>query len=154
MNRRTIEGMVVLRHAHRRHFQRQLELLLAGAQCLLVHFPVRDVRHEPAHSRLAVRGALDRDDVAQPHDVAIGGDLAVLELMIPPVPHRIPADVGAPLHVVRMRVTAPEVRLVDLLADGMPEDRLGVGADEEELKRPGISLPDNGAKRLDESREV
>ena len=144
----------MLRHAHRRHLECQLELLLAGAQRLLGRFPVRDVRHEPAHSRLAVRGALDRDDVAQPHDLATGGDHAVLELMIPSVPHRIQAERGAPLHVVRMRVSAPEVRLVDPLANRIPEDRFGVGADEEELKGPGIGFPDNGAERLDEAREV
>ena len=80
--------------------------------------------------------------------------MRVLKLMIPPVPHRIHAELGAPLHVVRMRVTAPEVRLVDPLADGIPEDRFGVGADEEELKRLGIGFPDNGAERLDEAREV
>ena len=152
--RRAIEGMVVRRHADRRHLKCQLKLLLALAQRLLGHLPIRDVLHEPAHSRLAVRGSLDRDDVEQPHDVAIGGDHAVLELMIPPVPRRIQAERGAPLHVVRMRVAAPEVRFVDPLADGIPEDGLGVGANEEELKRLGIGFPDNAAERLDEARKV
>ena len=99
-------------------------------------------------------GALDRDNVAQPHDVAIGGDHAVLKLMIPPVSHRIRAELAAPLHVVRMRVTAPEVRLVDPLANGIPEDRFGVAADEEESERLGIGFPDNRAERFDEAREV
>ena len=86
--------------------------------------------------------------------MAIGGDHAVLELMIPFVSHRIHAELGAPLHVVRMSVPAPEVRLVDPLADGIPENRLGVGADEEESKRLGIGFPDDGSERLDEAGEV
>jgi hypothetical protein len=74
--------------------------------------------------------------------------------MIPSVSHRIHAELGAPLHVARMGVTAPEVRLVDPLADGIPENRFGVGADEEELKRLGIGFPDDGAERFDEAGEV
>ncbi len=119
---------------------------LVGLPLLLRGDVERDADQPPA----AIRRRPHRDDVAQPHDPAVGGMHPVFELVVLSPARRLTTEPRAAVDVVRMRVAHPEVRVVQPVAHRIAEDPFGLRADEGEMERLGLGFPDDGAKAVDQ----
>jgi hypothetical protein len=113
-----------------------------------------DVDRDANQLRPTVWSLPDADDVAEPHHAAVGGDHPVFELVIFTPARGGQAACRAPVHIVGMRMTPPEVRLLEPGRGREAENALGLLADEQELEGLRFGFPDDSAERVDQRQQL
>ena len=96
----------------------------------------------------------DVDDVAQPHLAPVGGERAVLELVVHAPRDGLAARRHDAVPVVGMDARHEEVGLSEPVLGVVAEDDLGALAHEREGERAGVGLPHDGVEPLDEVAEA
>ena len=109
-----------------------------------------DVDTEAAKTRTSLLRRHGPHRGANPDDSSIGGDHPMLDLVNVRLASGVPPHRSAFLHVVWVRLRAPEVRVIQPLCPWITENVFASGADVQKPEGVGISLPDNSAKRFDE----
>ena len=126
------------------------ELLARAAQLLLGPPPLGHVYGDAEQLGRAPLAAAHARHVAHPQHAAVGGDHAVLDLVVAALGRRAPAHRGHPFAVVRVHVVAPERRLLQPLRQRIAQQRLRLVAHEPELHGGRVGAPDDGLHRLHE----
>ena len=142
-------------HDGRETLHERAVLLLGLLETRLGHLLVGDVDHQAAEPRGVPTLVLDDvDEVADPRDGAVGGDEAVLDVVVVAACDGGATERDRGRAVVGVDVVAPELRVGDPVLGPVAEDVLGPLAHEGVAERLGLGLPDDGVQVGDQAPEA
>ena len=137
-------------HHHRRRVGQGAEALFALPQRGFGPLAIGDVDHHAAQCLGPAVDDVDRHPILEPDDAAVGGDHPVVELVVAARLGAFDAVADGRLAIDRMDVVRPEIGVVQPLPHRIPEQALGLRADEREPERLRVRLPDDAVDRGDE----
>src|SRR5439155_11911128 len=111
----------------------------------------RHVDHDSAQTPAAAAVVDEARALAHPYDAPVDREQAVLQLVLELQPERCDAVALDPAAVVGVEMPEPEVGVLRPRSGRIPEQALGVSADEAERARRRVGLPD---ARVDVADEV
>ena len=123
-------------------------------QLLLRRFLNGDVVHHPAQAQAVIILGDDRDVVAHPYHASVGSQQPVFQAMILFFPRCVAQRIPDHLPVIGMAAVPPERGLGKPIADRVPQNLLGLLADEFETERRGVTFPDDSLDRIDQHDEL
>jgi hypothetical protein len=145
------DAFPIEREEHNRRISHHgIQVLVRDAQSSLDFLALGDVEHDAAQGRGPTALDYDGADVVQPDGPVVGRDDAVLELVRAVFGDRPAPCRGNLLAILRMEVIDPEVRILGPGLEGVAEKALRLPADEADLQRLGLALPDDPADAVEQ----